>query len=173
MKKLSKYCKINQFKQLINSITRPDSNTCIDLILTNSETVKESGTLDINISDHLPIFLIHKKIKILKKKSSFRGRSCTQEQFENFYNNYTWEDFMNYDIDTCWEILFDRILTGANNLCPIKDFKFSKERPIWMSNDLIAIMKERDPRLKDYLKAKTEEAYGESKKSCKCLGKIS
>ena len=58
MEKLSKYCKTNQFKQLINTITRPDSNTCIDLILTNSEIVKESGTLDINISDDLPIFLL-------------------------------------------------------------------------------------------------------------------
>ena len=160
MKKLSKFCKTNQFKQIINTITRPDSNTCIDLILTNSETIKESGALDINISDHLPIFFIRKKVKTLKKKITFKGRSyknCTQEQFENFYNNYTWEDFMNNDVDTCWEIMFERILAAANNLCPIKDFKFSKDRPIWMSNDLISIMKERDIRLKDYLKAKTED----------------
>ena len=80
MKKLSKFCKINQFKQIINTITRPDSNTCIDLILTNSETIKESGALDINISDHLPIFFIRKKVKTIKKKITFKGRSyknCT------------------------------------------------------------------------------------------------
>ena len=122
--------------------------------------MKESGTLDINISDHLLIFFIRKKVKTLKKKTTLRGRSyrnCTQEQFEKFYNNYTWEDFMNHDTDTCWEIMFDRILAAANSLCPLKDFKFSKERPIGMSNDLISIMKEWDTRLKDYLKAKTEE----------------
>ena len=58
MNKLSKFCKTNQFKQLINTITRPDSNTCIDLILTNSETIKESGALDINqIAQTFPIYM--------------------------------------------------------------------------------------------------------------------
>ena len=31
-KKIAKFVKINQFKQLINTITRPDSNTCLDLV---------------------------------------------------------------------------------------------------------------------------------------------
>ena len=52
--------------------------------------------------------------------------------------------------------MFNRIMAAANTLCPIKNFKFSKEKPIWLNNDLIAIMKERDARLKEYQKMKTE-----------------
>ena len=160
MKKLSKFCKTNQLRQLIDIITRPDSNTCIDLILTNSMIIKECGTLDINISDHLPTYFIRKKVKTVREKTTFRGRSyknCTQEQFENFYNTYSWVDFANHDIDACWNIMFTRILDAADTLCPTKEFKFSKEKPIWITNELIAIMKERDNRLKDYLKVKTED----------------
>ena len=71
MKKFLKFCTINQLRLLINSITRPDSNACIDLILTNCDIVKENGILNINISDHLPILIIPKKIKTLKPKVTF------------------------------------------------------------------------------------------------------
>ena len=58
-KKLVKFFKLIQLKQEICTVTRPDSNAILDLIATNCDIIKESGTLDINISDHLPIFIIH------------------------------------------------------------------------------------------------------------------
>ena len=56
-KKIAKFVKLNQFKQLVNAITRPDSNTCLDLIITNCDIILENGTLNISISDHLPVYL--------------------------------------------------------------------------------------------------------------------
>ena len=52
--------------------------------------------------------------------------------------------------------MFDRIMTVTECLCPIRDFKFSNEKPIWLTNELIAIMKERDRCLTQYLKTKSE-----------------
>ena len=60
-KKLVKFFKLIQLKQEIYTVTRPDSNATLDLIASNCDIIKESGTLDINISDHLPIFIIRKK----------------------------------------------------------------------------------------------------------------
>ena len=74
-KKLVKFFKLIQLKQEISTITRPDSNATIDLIASNCDIIKESGTLDINISDHLPIFLVRKKIKVKKINVDFKGRS--------------------------------------------------------------------------------------------------
>ena len=159
-KKLSKFTKTNQFRQIINTITRPDSNTCIDLVVTNCDIVRESGSLDVNISDHLPVFFVRKKTKTIKLKTSFRGRSyknVTEDQFIDFFNKYSWEEFASHDIDTCWDIMYNRITAAADFYCPIKDFKFSKDKPIWLTNDLIAIMKERDRCFIDYSLAKTEE----------------
>ena len=36
-KKISKFNKLNQLRQLIKTTTRPDSNTCLDLIITNCD----------------------------------------------------------------------------------------------------------------------------------------
>ena len=46
------------------------------------------------------------------------------------------------DIDTCWDIMFDRIMSAADHSCPIKEFKFSSEKPIWLTNELIFVVKD-------------------------------
>ena len=62
-----------------------------------------------------------------------------------------------HDTDGCWQIMYNRITAAADTFCPIRDFKFSIEKPIWLSNDLFAIMKERDKCLSEYSKARTED----------------
>ena len=52
--------------------------------------------------------------------------------------------------------MYSHIDDAVNKLCPMKDFKFAKEKPKWMSDDLIELMKNRDISLKQYLKTKTE-----------------
>ena len=49
--------------------TRPDSNSMLDLIITNCDIVKECSTLDITVSDHLPVYLIRKKVKAPNEKN--------------------------------------------------------------------------------------------------------
>ena len=73
--KLSRFLKINQLKQHINTITKPDSLSIMYLLLTNCEIIKGSGVMDINVSDHLAIYFIRKKSKIKKENVSFKGRS--------------------------------------------------------------------------------------------------
>ena len=64
-----------------------DSKSCIDLILTNCDILKEFGIVEINISDHMPTYFIRKKLKSKRPKIAFRGRSYTnldQEQLSNY-----------------------------------------------------------------------------------------
>lgn len=53
----------NNFLQLIksNTWTTNRSSSLIDLICTNSGIIQQSGIMNINISDHLPIYAIRKK----------------------------------------------------------------------------------------------------------------
>ena len=160
MKKLSKFNKTNQVKQIITNITRPDSNTCIDMILTNCEIIKEHGVHNISISDHLPIYFIRKKPKTLKHSTTFKGRSYKNldlQQFTDYLSQYEWTDFAINDIDICWDIIYNRIMAAADHLCPIREFNFSNDKPNWLTNDLIAIMKERDRCLLQFSACKTEE----------------
>ena len=52
--------------------------------------------------------------------------------------------------------MYSRIDDVVNKLCPIKNLKFAKEKPKWMLDDLIELMKNRDISLRQYLKTKTE-----------------
>ena len=159
-KKLLRFFKINQFKKYIVQSSRPDSNATLDLIISNCEIVKETGSYDINVSDHLPVYVIRKKSKIIREQTTFRGRSYNKNLVENelkdLFLEYDWIHFGENYIDNCWKIMYSRIVDVVNKLCPMKEFKFAKEKPKWMSDDLIELMKNRDISLKQYLKTKTE-----------------
>ena len=60
--KLHKFTKLNQLKQFIQSVMRPVSHATLDLLLSNCDHIKESGSLDIDIHDPLPIFLYREKM---------------------------------------------------------------------------------------------------------------
>ena len=42
----------------------------------------------------------------------------------------------------------NRMNTVIDRLCPTKNFKFAKEKPKWISDDLIELMKNRDAALR-------------------------
>ena len=159
--------RLNQLKQYIKETTRPDSDSIIDLILSNSETIQESGVIHVNISDQLPIFLIRKKVKVKHQKVTFTGRSYKNLKAETLSENllsYTWNDFATNDIDSCWNIMIQRIYHVVDKLCPLKDFKFGKERPKWISDDLIELMKNRDKALQQYKRTKSDEDKNEMRR---------
>ena len=131
-KKLNKFLKLSQLKQKIDKVTRPDSNAILDLIITNCDIVKECSTLDINVSDHLPVYLIRKKVKSSNEKVDFKGRSyknLNKDIVENMLRNVDWTTFANSDVDSCWNYLLENIMDILENICPEKDFKFAKNRP--------------------------------------------
>ena len=166
-KKLGKFLKLNQLKQKIDKVTRPDSNAILDLIITNCDIVKECNTLDINVSDHLPVYLIRKKKKSPNEKIDFKGRSyknLNKDVVENMLRNVVWATYANLDIDSCWNFLLENIMEILDNICPEKHFKFAKNRPSWLTNDLINLMKERDRLLKVYQKTKKDNDKIEMRK---------
>ena len=84
-KKLIRFHELNGLLQLIKTPTRisPISASMIDLIFCSITHVSSSGTLDMFISDHLPIYLIKKMNTSLGQnniKRTFTGRT---------YRNYT------------------------------------------------------------------------------------
>ena len=67
--RLMAFCKNYGLTQCINNITRPNKKggSCIDLIMTDSKFVVESGIFDDLISDHYGIYSIRKKKERLMK----------------------------------------------------------------------------------------------------------
>lgn len=60
------------------------SATIIDLMFSNIAHVAESGTIDVNVSDHFPTYLVKKKCRTNHSVTEVKGRS---------YRNVDWDAF--------------------------------------------------------------------------------
>ena len=140
-------------KQLINGITRYGvSNSCIDLIFTNSDSIDDTGILDLNYSDHQGIFVIRKKKKQEKTKIEFKGRSYkyyNKDIFQEMLRKVDWTILFGIDDpNECWEYMFNNIINSLEVLCPEKMFKSFQYREKWMNKDLMELIIDKDKALK-------------------------
>ena len=146
---LKKLMAKNTLRQIITEPTRiATKETLLDLILTDSDYIKFSGVLDINISDHLPVFILRKKVKVKSPKCEFKGRvyrNYNKDTLSAKLNQLSWDEFyMLNDVNGCWQIIIDRITVILDELCPIKTFSFSKEKQPWMDQELLNQLANRD-----------------------------
>lgn len=122
--------------------------TTIDLFLTDSHIVSQHGSINYNVSDHLPVYLVLKKLKETYQSTTFSGRCYThydKEEFQNrlFYTN--WGRFVAMvDVDHAWDFFFNTILKEANHMCPHKKFIVRRDHPPWFNTDLIELSANRD-----------------------------
>ena len=107
-RKLNRFLKLQQLKQFVNEITRQDSKATLDLIISKSDIISDTGIININVSDHLPIYIFRKKVKIPRPQVSFTGRSykkLTLENIQLLLEQYDWIILALKDVDSCWEYM--------------------------------------------------------------------
>ena len=126
--------------------------SCIDNIFTNSPFIAESKVLDLNISDHLAVYVRRKKARIIPKKIKFTGRSYknfVKEDFQEALLDLNWDDFYNAtDPGECWNMLESAIRGKLNQTCPIKTFRVKEVREPWVTNELLEEIRDKDNYLK-------------------------
>lgn len=161
----------NGLIQLINNSTRitSKSNMVLDHIYTNSDTIKSSGVLDINVSDHLPIYVICKKLKTETKLVSFKCRKLKYFCVD-FYKEkilaLNWEKlYETSDPNLGLELLINNIRLVLDRHYPIKDYKNVPAMANWISNEIIELMKQRDNLYKRAKMTKNEDLWQEAKNS--------
>ena len=75
-----------------------DSNWLVlDVMLTNIRNCYMGGVVNYNVSDHLPVVLVKKRVKIRHSKETVTGRS---------YKNYDRERFMANLSQLDWKVLY-------------------------------------------------------------------
>ena len=145
--KLSTLESKSNLSQLIQTPTRVtvSTQTIIDWIYTDSINIAHSGTLNINMSDHLPVFLVRKKNrnKIVKHKT--RGRSYLRYNEETFSQLLVQQDWAIYDnttdVDLMWSELEENISDALDEICPIRELLVSDTKPDWLNNEIIQARK--------------------------------
>ena len=137
-------------KQLINKNTRitRTSASCIDLLFTDISCVSQSGVVNYNISDHLPIYMVKKKSRTKIKRTVAFGRSYlnySEDVFVRLLNQSSWEDFeLSNNPQKLWDIFHQNIVKTLDQLCPIRKLTVVENKPEWLNNDLLLLMRQRD-----------------------------
>ena len=136
--------------QLINSPTRNTgtTKTLIDWIYTDATYIVNSGTININMSDHLPVFLVRKKGRNKVEKHKTRGRSYLRYDKDILGPLLLQQDWTVFDHSTDVNIMWNEVETNIRNsldsVCPIKELSVSASKPEWLDNEIIQVMRKRD-----------------------------
>ena len=169
-KKLLELIKTFGLRQLIKTPTRysKDKNSLIDVIITNSDFISNSGVCDVNLSDHQMIIATRKKARAKKQKCDFKGRSYrnyNKQTFQNLIINAEWNSFLLQETVTGkWNEMLKIIYKSIDNLCPIKSFKIKQIKEAWITPQLLELIKDKDHALKKAKKKKDPELWKNAKR---------
>ena len=156
-------------KNFVDGITRYGrTNSCIDLIFSNSEYISNSGQLNLNFSDHQAVFITKKKIRYEKSKIEFKGRSYknySADYLQDKLREMDWVEFFGIENpNECWDILYSRITNVLDNICPEKNFKVNIYREDWMNKDIMERIIDKDKALKKAKRTNNLEDWKMAKK---------
>ena len=149
-KKLHFFAQSNGLTQYINNTTRNTDKTksLIDLALTNSKFISNAGTLEYFISDHQPIYIVHKKGRDTRDTVRFNGRSYRnfeKDAFKKELLSESWDVLLKGENpEDAWDYLLQRVTVVLDRMCPTRSFCIKNYRPDWMTNELIELIKDRD-----------------------------
>lgn len=172
MKHLKNFESLTQMKQLIETPTRYENT--LDLIYSNSDCIMNSGVINLQLADHLGIFLTRKKMKSFKPKVSFVGRSYINYDRDGFIDSlvgHDWDEFYkSKDPDICYNIILKFVTDQLDDICPITPKTIKSTGDPWITKDLLELFydKERYLRAKRKDKSQTSrEDFKKAKKECK------
>lgn len=140
----------NGLTQTIRGPTRitPTSSSLIDLCFANVRFVTSTGTLNINVSDHLATFLVKKKGRTTKTAKRFEGRDykkLTEEAVRSILkqNEYDRNETV-VDPNRSWLILRNKFDRVNDLLCPVREYKIRNNRPEYFTSDISNLITARD-----------------------------
>ena len=136
--------------QYIKNNTRSSrtSVSTIDLIFTNMDHCTTAGVINLHISDHQPVFIVKKKMRDIRKKVVFTGRTYinySKELLSDWLTNEVKLKFRKeHDPNKCWDLMSKFLDTFLDTHCPVKSFRTRESTPPWVTHELIILAKDRD-----------------------------
>lgn len=137
-------------RQIITKPTRVDrtSTSTIDLCFTNIQHIRKSCVLDMNLSDHFPIFFIKKKIREAKTSCTFVGRDYKElntERIETAPSTFNSQSIdTSRNPDDVWIEMQNTFIRIADKICPRKTFYIKHDKPSYFNDELKLAIEERD-----------------------------
>ena len=166
----------------INHIKNPTRfsstrNSCLDHIYSNSDIINDCGTLDVNISDHIPVFVNRKKNSVTPEKTKFTGRSYRRYDVDIFNNELATKPWNLFDEENnpneLWKKNCTYITNTLDHMCPMKLFSIKKYKEPWITNELLELIKDKDLALRTAKRTKKKVDWDNARTlRNECLSKI-
>ena len=110
------------------------------------DNILQKGTIDVGLSDHLPIYIIVKKCRRIKQIVRVKGwilKKYDKNKFQQrVQNDPRWKSFWaNNDVNTKWTIFYNIVNDSADSFCPKVSMKLDTENDGWLTKEVLeAIM---------------------------------
>lgn len=128
----------HDLNQMIHSPTRvdPKTATLVDLCFNNVKHNVLAGVLTLTISDHLPRFILKKKLKRTRIMREFKGRDYNRLNADQIKTNLSLiipETIENgADPDVIWNKIESTFVEIADQMCPITTFHVKDDKPPYL-----------------------------------------
>ena len=123
--------------------------------------VASTGPIDINISDHLPVYVVRKRIKKGLVAADFMGRSYRRYNKEDMLKHMkelNWDEFFTCIVpEKAWKFFYEHFTKYLDLKCPIKRNIFKKDKPEWLTPEVAQLMRDRDLALRRAKRTKKPE----------------
>ena len=142
---LTRISKRFSLTQYIKEPTRPlYGENIVDLIFCNSNKVQYTGLLNWNVSDYVPTLINIKKQKTFFEFTGRSYRLFNEDMFINDLSILLTEERLNLiaNVNDQWDLFFNAVKNTLDKMCPVRDFSFKKEKPPWLTHDLIELIKD-------------------------------
>ena len=151
-RKLNGVCNSFHLQQLITEATRvtETTETLLDHIYTNNiDKVNGSGVIHTGLSDHSMIYVNLGKIKKMpthkhKYKTNRSFKKFNDDDFVNDIRKANWCSVKHDNVDKCIDDFEKLFLHIADKHAPMKTKRVCKVQSPWLTDDIIAMMRERD-----------------------------
>ena len=156
-------------RQIIKHPTRitAHSKSIIDLIYTTlpSDLILDSGVLDVNISDHLPVYIIKKKKRECHIKKCMYVRVHSMYSPDNFSNvifdDTRWKSFWDLRLtpSELWELLITIVRDSLDKICPLKRIVVRDQQQNWFDGEINKAIMEKAALYKTAYKSNATEDW--------------
>lgn len=164
-KSINDLCDELNLKQIIEHPTRITFNktSLIDVILTNIKNLAYNGCININVSNHLPVFIIKKRLA-----KPFELEIIKKRMFKNYDTDILGDNLVELDwsvldllndVNIAWSMLYKGLLVEVEKLCPYKEFRVRKNKPIWFTGELSSLGRERNITLRNYRRGARQTTF--------------
>ena len=142
-------CNELNLNNIINKSTcfRGESESTIDLILTNINNLYAMGVVDFSNFDHRAVFCSKKRVHDNKEHCHINVRNMKNLDLDHLsflLNSFNWDSIKHTDIDIYWLNLKNKLIEICNLVCPFKSIKIRKHIPPWYNTELALLRIERD-----------------------------